>query len=46
MLIDARVVLEFMEIVLQSCGIVPGRGLMIYLLIELINIYLLQIDKG
>jgi hypothetical protein len=30
MLINARVVSGFMEIVLESCGIVPGRGLMIY----------------
>jgi hypothetical protein len=42
--------LGFIEIVLESCGIVPGRGLMIYLLIELISvntyIYLLEINKG
>jgi hypothetical protein len=30
MLIDARVVSGFIEIVLESNGIVPGRGLMIY----------------
>jgi hypothetical protein len=30
MLIDARVVLGFMEIVLESYRIDPGRGLMIY----------------
>jgi hypothetical protein len=30
MLINTRVVSGFMEIVLESCGIVPGRGLMIY----------------
>jgi hypothetical protein len=29
-LIDARVVLGFIDIVSESCGIVPGRGLMIY----------------
>jgi hypothetical protein len=49
-LIDARVVSGFMEIILESFGIVPGRGLIIYLLIKLINIntyiYLLEINKG
>jgi hypothetical protein len=30
MLIDARIILGFMEIVLESYGIVPGRRLMIY----------------
>jgi hypothetical protein len=30
MLIDPRVVLGFMEIVMESYGIVPERGLMIY----------------
>jgi hypothetical protein len=30
MLIDARVVSGFMEIISKSYGIVPGRGLMIY----------------
>jgi hypothetical protein len=29
-LIDARVVSRFMEIVSKSCGIVPGKRLMIY----------------
>jgi hypothetical protein len=50
MLIDARVVLGFMEIVLKSFRIVLGRGLMIYQLIELIivntYVYLLEINKG
>jgi hypothetical protein len=39
-----------MEIISESFRIVPGRGLIIYLLIELINvntyIYLLEINKG
>jgi hypothetical protein len=43
------VVLGFMKIVSESYGIVPGRGLMIYQLIQLINvntyIYLLEINK-
>jgi hypothetical protein len=30
MLIDARVVLGIVESVLESYGIIPGRGLMIY----------------
>jgi hypothetical protein len=30
MFIDVRVVPGFMEIVLESCGIVSGRELMIY----------------
>jgi hypothetical protein len=38
-----------MEIILENCGIIPGRRLMIYELVELINIntyiYLLEINK-
>jgi hypothetical protein len=49
-LIDARVVLGFIEIVYESYEIVSGRRLMIYLLIELINvntyIYLLEINRA
>jgi hypothetical protein len=49
-LIDARVVLGFMEIIPESYEIVPERGLMIYLLIKLINIntyiYLFEINKS
>jgi hypothetical protein len=49
-LIDARVVLGFIKIVSKSYEIVPGRRLLIYLLMKLINIntyiYLVEINKS